>query len=74
MALELLAEGFNVFNHVNVTNRGTRLYSISTASATSGLPVGTPILVVDPLYKVANEAGNTVYRERQIQFAIRFQF
>ncbi len=76
MALELLAEGFNVFNHVNVTNRGTRLYSISTATAANAptLPVGTPILIVDPLYKVANEAGNTVYRERQIQFAIRFQF
>jgi hypothetical protein len=76
MALELLAEGFNVFNHVNVTNRGTRLYSISTASATNAptLPVGTPILIVDPLFTVPNEAGNTVYRERQIQFAVRFQF
>jgi hypothetical protein len=76
MALELLGEGFNIFNHVNVTNRGTRLYSISTASATNAptLPVGTPILIVDPLFTVPNEAGNTVYRERQIQFAVRFQF
>jgi hypothetical protein len=76
MALEILGEGFNVFNHVNVTNRGTRLYSISTATAANAptLPVGTPILIVDPLFTVPNEAGNTVYRERQIQFAVRFQF
>ena len=74
--LEILGEAFNVFNHVNVTNRGTRLYSISTASATVGatLPLGTPILVFDPTFTVPNEAGNTVYRERQIQFAARFNF
>ena len=74
--LEILGEAFNLFNRVNVTNRGTRLYSISTASATVGgtLPLGTPILVFDPTFTVPNEAGNTVFRERQIQFAARFNF
>jgi hypothetical protein len=74
--LEVLGEAFNLFNRVNVTNRGTRLYSISTASATVGstLPLGTPILVFDPTFLVPNEAGNTVFRERQIQFAARFNF
>ncbi len=74
--LEILGEAFNVFNHVNVTNRGTRLYSISTATAASNptLPLGTPILVFDPTFTVPNEAGNTVFRERQIQFAARFNF
>ncbi len=76
MNLEILAEGFNIFNRVNVTNRGTRLYSISTATAINapGVPVGSPILIVDPLFTVPNEAGNTIFRERQIQFAARFEF
>lgn len=74
--IEVLGEAFNLFNRVNVTNRATRLYSISTATATVGstLPLGTPILVFDPTFLVPNEAGNTVFRERQIQFAARFNF
>jgi hypothetical protein len=74
--IEILGEAFNLFNRVNVTNRATRLYSISTATATVGstLPLGTPILVFDPTFLVPNEAGNTVFRERQIQFAARFNF
>jgi hypothetical protein len=76
MNIEVLAEGFNIFNRLNVTNRGTRLYSIGTAAAgnAQGLAVGTPILTVDPTFTVPNEAGNTVFRERQIQFAARFNF
>jgi hypothetical protein len=76
MNLEILGEFFNLFNHVNVTNRGTRLYSIgtSTAAANPTLPVGTPILTFDPTFQVPNEAGNTIFRERQIQFGARFEF
>jgi hypothetical protein len=76
MNLEILGEAFNLFNHVNVTNRGTRLYSISTAAAgnAQGLPVGTPILTFDQTFTVPNEAGNTVFRERQIQIGARFEF
>jgi hypothetical protein len=76
MNIEVLAEGFNIFNRLNVTDRGTRLYSIGTAAAgnAQGLAVGTPILTVDPTFTVPNEAGNTVFRERQIQFAARFNF
>ena len=76
MNIEVLGEAFNLFNRVNVTDRGTRLYSISTASATTAplLPVGTPILIFDPTFGVPNEAGNTIFRERQIQFAVRFEF
>jgi hypothetical protein len=76
MNLEILGEFFNLFNHVNVTNRGTRLYSIGTAAAGNpqGLPVGTPTLTFDPTFTVPNEAGNTIFRERQIQFGARFEF
>ncbi|HEY0378414.1 MAG TPA: TonB-dependent receptor [Pyrinomonadaceae bacterium] len=76
MNLEVLAEAFNIFNHLNVTDRGTRLYSISTATAQNapGVTAGRPVLIVDPLFTVPTEAGNTIFRERQIQFAARFEF
>lgn len=76
MNFEVLGEAFNLFNRLNVTDRGTRLYSISTATAINAptLPVGTPILILDPTFKVPTEAGNTIFRERQIQFAARFEF
>ncbi len=73
---EVLGEAFNLFNRVNVTNRGTTLYTISTATAANapGVPLGTPVLIVDPTFLVPTEAGNTILRERQIQFAARFNF
>jgi hypothetical protein len=61
--LELLAEGFNIFNRVNVTDVGSRAYVLS----------GTT-LTYDPLFGIPNQAGNSIFRERQIQFAARFQF
>lgn len=76
MNIEVLGEAFNLFNRLNVTDRGTRLYTVTTASATNAptLTAGTPILLVDPLFTVPTEAGNTIFRERQIQFAARFEF
>ncbi|MBA3713796.1 MAG: TonB-dependent receptor [Pyrinomonadaceae bacterium] len=76
MNIEVLGEAFNLFNRLNVTDRGTRLYTVTTASATNAPTVtaGTPILLFDPLFTVPTEAGNTIFRERQIQFAARFEF
>lgn len=65
--LEILAEGFNIFNRQNVTNLGTRAYIVGgTATAAT--------LTYDPLFGIPTEAGNSIFRERQIQFAARFQF
>ena len=61
--LEILAEGFNIFNRTNITNLGTRAYVLSGTN-----------LTFDPLFGVPSEAGNSIFRERQIQFAARFQF
>jgi hypothetical protein len=76
MNLEILGEGFNIFNRQNITNRGTTAYSVTTATAANapGVPVGSPIFLADSTFLVPNEAGNTIFRERQIQFAVRFQF
>lgn len=61
--LEFFAEGFNIFNRVNITGLGTRAYSLS----------GTT-LNYDPLFGVPTDAGNSIFRERQIQLAARIQF
>ncbi|HEX8476550.1 MAG TPA: carboxypeptidase regulatory-like domain-containing protein [Pyrinomonadaceae bacterium] len=67
MNIEFLAEGFNIFNRTNVTNVANRLYSVGGTNA-------APTLTFDPTFLAPNEAGNTIYRERQIQFAVRFEF
>ncbi|HSK72328.1 MAG TPA: carboxypeptidase regulatory-like domain-containing protein [Pyrinomonadaceae bacterium] len=66
--LEVLAEGFNIFNRQNITNVGTTAYTISTVSGVTRLTYNTAT------FGVPSEAGNTIFRERQIQFAARFQF
>ena len=77
-ALELLIEGFNVFNRTQVTGVNAGLYNATTtagsltAGATGTL---TPTLSGGtPSFLVTNAAGGTLFRERQIQWAIRFQF
>jgi hypothetical protein len=76
MNLEVLGEAFNLFNRQNITNINATYYTISTAAAgnAAGLAVGTPILTFNQNFGVPTEAGNTVFRERQIQFAVRFEF
>lgn len=62
--LELLAEGFNIFNRVNVTNVGGTAYNIA----------GSSLNFNSTTFGIPSEAGNSIFRERQIQFAARFQF
>jgi len=64
---EVFAEGFNIFNRVNITDLGTRAYIVGGTAA-------APTLTYDPLFGVPSEAGNSIFRERQIQFAARLQF
>ena len=68
MALELLAEGFNVANRTHVFSVFNTMYARG-----SGATVNT--LTFNPRFN--NEVvgtDSTLYRERQIQFAARFQF
>jgi hypothetical protein len=67
--LELLAEGFNVFNRFQVTNMNATLYnqSGSTLTFNSGPGIGNPFLNI-------TGADSTLFRERQIQLAARLQF
>lgn len=65
MRLEFLAEAFNLFNHVNVTDVITQEYSYNASAKT---------LTYNPQFGQATAAGNTLYNARQMQFAVRFQF
>jgi hypothetical protein len=66
MNLEFLAEAFNLFNRYQVTSVNTTQYTFS-GSNLSFTPNG-------PNFGVPSGTGNSIFRERQIQFAVRFQF
>jgi hypothetical protein len=88
--LELLAESFNLFNHQNVTEVETTGYYIESGGkpTTPGAPTTPPTLNFLTGLKVNPTTGFAVpafgqplninatnfYRERQIQFGLRFRF
>ncbi|MDP9038576.1 MAG: TonB-dependent receptor [Acidobacteriota bacterium] len=61
--LTLSGEAFNLMNRQQFTAYNTTAYTLSGTTATYQSTFGTP-----------SAAGNTVYRERQIQFVGRFEF
>ena len=66
-SLEVIAEGFNIFNRTQVTGLNTRMCIIGgTATAST--------LTFDPSFRTISTAGNNLIRERQIQLAVRFAF
>jgi hypothetical protein len=66
-ALEFLIEGFNVFNRTQVTGVIGSMYTVSTATS-------PPTLSFNSTFLSTSAAGGTLFRERQIQWAVRFQF
>jgi outer membrane receptor protein involved in Fe transport len=63
MNIELLAEGFNLFNRTQVTTVNTTLYSLSGSTLTFNAPFGQ-----------TTGADSTLFRERQVQLGARFNF
>jgi outer membrane receptor protein involved in Fe transport len=63
MNLELLAEGFNLFNRTQVTGVNSTFYTLSGSTLTFNAPFGS-----------TTGADSTLFRERQIQLAARFEF
>ncbi|HSS21943.1 MAG TPA: TonB-dependent receptor [Pyrinomonadaceae bacterium] len=78
MKLELLAEGFNLFNRTQVTGVGTTIYNFSTTGCPAGsaqcLVFNLPPNTVTGNYQRTTAADSTLFRERQVQLAARFQF
>jgi outer membrane receptor protein involved in Fe transport len=74
MKLELLAEGFNLFNRTQVTSVSAGIYSICT---TGTLTNPCPLLNFSSGpsgFNSVTGADSTLFRERQVQLAARFQF
>lgn len=73
-ALEFLVEGFNVFNRTQVTGLNTNLYKVQGTNQLCGTTCTSSPFVGDSAFRATNAAGGTLFRERQIQMAVRFQF
>nr|MBA3241756.1 hypothetical protein [Acidobacteriota bacterium] len=68
--LEFLIEGFNLFNRTQVTSVNTTAFRlVSVAPSTLGTS-----LVPDATFGTTSQTGNSIFRERQVQLAVRFQF
>jgi len=67
MNLELLAEGFNVFNRSQIVNVDTTAYNLTDNAAGS-------VLTFRPQFQTTSFTSNFFIRERQFQFAARFEF
>ena len=66
--IELLAEGFNIFNRTQVTGVNNRMYVASISG-------GNVIATFDPTFGTPSDLSNGFFfRERQIQLAVRFEF
>jgi hypothetical protein len=66
-SLEVFGEAFNLFNHINATGLGTRIYSTGGSAA-------APVLNYDKLFGVVNASSNTLLSQRQVQIGARFTF
>lgn len=74
MKLELLAEGFNLFNRTQVTGVSSGIYSVdTTGSAAAPRPFLNFSSGASGFGSVTG-ADSTLFRERQVQLAARFQF
>ena len=75
-SLELLGEAFNLFNRTQVFGHSTTLYTPSTnCFATNGITTSDPNgLCFTPAFGSITSTDSNKYRERQVQFAVRFQF
>ena len=65
--IELLAEGFNIFNRTQVTSVNNQIYSL----ANSG---GTITATYVPSFGTTAGADGFFFKERQVQLAVRFEF
>lgn len=80
--LELLAEGFNIFNRTQVSGLTFTQYALPVVSggisSCNGVPItlpaGTTGLCSSPSFGEIFSTDSNIFRERQVQFAARFHF
>ena len=69
--LELIGEAFNLLNHQNITNIDSTGYLIDGASSPDTLP---RLTYQTKFSSITNSNSTPLYRERQIQLAVRLTF
>jgi hypothetical protein len=76
--VELLAESFNIANHLNQTGVGsTTAYAISNgtlAAPTNTFTFNTPFSGFNPQTFTGSANSNFIYSPRQVQLGARVQF
>lgn len=79
--VEILGEGFNLFNHVNATSFNNTGYIVATtgtitnSSGTVACSAAAPCLNYNsPFGTITNANSNFAYTSRQIQIGVRFLF
>lgn len=71
--LELLGEAFNLLNRTQVTGINSTLYNFQSNAA--NCPNGfAPCLTSNATFGQTTAADSTLFRERQVQLAVRFEF
>ena len=78
--VEVLVEVFNLFNNEQVSSLNQTMYVVQSASSATPLQ-GVPAVLnyADNItgyspFGSASAAGSNLYRERQVQFALRYSF
>jgi hypothetical protein len=71
--IEVLGEAFNFFNRTQVTSVNTTLYNFQSAAA-SCPGVTAPCLTSNASFGLVTGADSTLFRERQVQLAVRFEW
>jgi len=75
--IEVLAEGFNIFNRTQVTSVNNTIYNICAGTGTTGTcPFGTGSVFAtfNSSFGQTTGADGFFFRERQVQLAVRFEF
>jgi len=73
-SLEVVGEVFNVLNHQNATNIDTAGYIIDGATSPGGNDRLTYLGGASGFGTITNANSSTLYRERQLQLAVRLHF
>jgi hypothetical protein len=70
--VEVLWEGFNVFNWVNYTGYSSTKYRVASSSFNAATNTATVNLTEDSGFQLPNAASNTLFGPRDMQFGLKF--
>jgi hypothetical protein len=73
--IEVLGEAFTLFNRTQVTGVNSTFYNFASNTTSPACPGGlTQCLLFNEPFTTVTGADSTLFRERQVQLAVRFEF